>query len=90
MPTGTKRQVINGTVTKTSGGLCKKDIKTVKRSGNVRYISKRKSQVAKNNFSGWQKAVKQAKKELGIPQDEFVLVKKGSKLYKAAAKIYYV
>jgi hypothetical protein len=90
MPVGSKRQVMNGTVSQTSGGLSKKDIKTVKRSGNIRYISKLKSEVAKNNFSEWHKAVKQAKKELDIPKDEFVLLKKGSKLYKAAAKIYYI
>lgn len=90
MPTGTKRQVMNGTVKKTSGGLTKANIKKVKRSGKVRYVSKAKSEQAKAVLGPWNKAVAKAKQELGIDKHEFVLLKKSSKLYKKAAEIYYV
>jgi hypothetical protein len=89
MPVGSKRQVMNGTATKTPGGLTKSDIKTCKKDGQTHYVSKKKSAVAKSNFSGWLKAVKSAKKELDIPKHDFVLLKKSSALYKAAAAIYY-
>lgn len=84
-----KRRVMNGTITKTAGGLTKANIKTVKKDGQISYVSKKKSVLAKNNFAGWNKAVKAAKKELDIPNNEFVLLKKSSNLYKAAAAIYY-
>lgn len=92
MPTGSKRQVINGTVKKTAGGLTKKDIKVkrIRSTGKVRYVSKAKSEQAKAVLGPWNKAVAKAKQELGIDKHEFVLLKKSSKLYKKAAEIYYV
>jgi hypothetical protein len=84
---GTKAQVMHGNALKTSGGLTKSDIKTVTKNGVKRYISKAKSTQGKKN--GWIKAVNQAKKNLGIPKNEFVLLKKSSSLYKEAARLYY-
>lgn len=89
MNIGTKRQVMNNTAKSTSGGLTKKDIMTIERNGEKRYVSKKKSKLAVKNFSRWNDAVEQAKMELGIPKNEFVLLKKSSKLYKRAAEIYY-
>lgn len=37
--------------------------------------SKAKKEQAKKNFAGWNKAVAQAKKELGYKKNEFVLIK---------------
>lgn len=94
MPTGTKRQVMtpgNG-IDKTAGGLTKKNIKTVKKNGQKHYVSKKKSTQAKKTLGPWNKAVAEAKKEVGVGKHEFVLLNrgaKGKKLYKAAAEIYY-
>lgn len=83
-------KVIHGTIDHTPGGLKKKDIKKIKtKTGQIRYVSKERSKNATNNFKEWHKAVKKAKKNLGIPVDEFVLLKKSSALYKEAARIYY-
>ena len=89
MPVGSKRQVMNGTATHTNGGLTKQNIKTVSRSGEKQYVSKKKSDLYKKNLGPWNIAVAQAKRELGIPNNEFVLLKKSSPLYKRAAEIYY-
>ena len=81
-------KVMNGTLDQTPGGLTKKDIKTVKnKDGTKRYVSKAKSKVSKNNFTEWNKAVRQAKKELGYSRNEFILIK--GKLLNRAREIYY-
>ena len=82
-------KVMHGTIKKSPGGVTKKGIKTVRKNGEKRYVSKKKSTQAKRNFSQWNKAVDKAKKNLGIPKHEFVLLRKSSKLYKEAARIYY-
>ena len=84
-----KQQVMNGTIAHTPGGLDKKDIKVKRLSngGGKRYVSKIKSAQAKKN--PWIKAVKQARKNLGI--EGFLAINKGRegvKLYKEASKIY--
>ena len=90
MPYHKKRymaQVMNGNLDHTPGGLTKKNIKTISKNGQKHYVSKRKSIAAKNNLGGWDKAVAQAKRNLGIPKHEFVLIK--GALYDEAASIYY-
>ena len=83
-------EVMHKNLDKTPGGLTKKDIKVIHdRDGNKRYVSKKRSEQAKNNLGGWLKAVKKAKKNLGIGPHEFVLLKKSSPLYKEAARLYY-
>ena len=85
-------QVMHGTIEKTPGGLTKKDIKTVVINGVNHYVSKAKSNVAKNNLGGWNKAVAKAKKNLGIPNNTFILLNKGKEgiaLYKEASRLYY-
>lgn len=85
----TKARVMHGTIPKTVGGLTKKDIKTIHtKDGTIKYVSKKKSANAKNNFQEWNKAVAQAKKNLNIGKHEFILLKKNSKLYKEAKNIY--
>lgn len=83
-----KQQVMNGTVAHTPGGLGKSDIKVKRLSnGARRYVSKIKSAQAKQN--PWIKAVKKARKNLGI--EGFVTINKGREgkaLYKEAKKIY--
>jgi hypothetical protein len=84
-----KLKVMNGTVSSTPGGVKKSGIKTVKKYGATRYVYKKKSEQAKKNFSGWNNAVNQAKKNLGIPVKSFVILKRGTDLYEEAARIYY-
>lgn len=81
-------KVMHGNLDHTPGGLTKKDIKTVKSlDGSKHYVSKRKSKLAKNNFSEWNKAVAKAKKELGYDKHDFVLLK--GELLEKARSIYY-
>ena len=80
-------KVMHGTIDHTPGGLTKKNIKTITKDGQKHYVSEKKSAIAKKNFGEWNKAVAQAKKNLGIPKHEFALVK--GALYKEAASIYY-
>lgn len=90
MPNHNKRymaQVMHGTLDHTPGGLTKKDIKTVHKNGEKHYVSKRKSAQAKQNFSAWNKAVAQAKRNLDIPKHEFTKIK--GALYTEAARLYY-
>lgn len=82
-------QVMHGTLEKTPGGLTKKDIKTVVKNGVKHYVSKEKSKASKNTLGEWNKAVAQAKRNLGIGKHEFVLLKKSGDLYKEAARLYY-
>lgn len=90
MPNHNKRymsQVMHGTLDKTPGGLTKKNIKTINKNGQKHYVSKKRSIQSKKNLAGWNQAVAQAKKNLGIQKGEFVLIK--GALYKEAASIYY-
>jgi hypothetical protein len=81
-------QVMHGTIEKTPGGLTKKDIKTVVKNGVKHYVSKAKSENAKNILGEWNKAVSKAKKNLNIGKHEFVLLDKNGELYKEASKLY--
>ena len=67
---GSKAEVFHGTARYTKGGLTKKDIKMIDDGyGNYRYKSKRQQAAGKkkNNFRGdWAKAMKKARKELGL------------------------
>jgi hypothetical protein len=62
MSIGSRAQVYHGNATETAGGLKKKDLKMVKKTGEI--VSKAKSKGEKMN--PWIKAVAKAKKELGI------------------------
>ena len=62
MSIGSRAQVYHGNATETAGGLKKKDLKVVKKTGEI--VSKAKSKDAKTN--PWIKAVAKAKKDLGI------------------------
>lgn len=59
---GSRAQVVHGTAHHTAGGLVKKDLKKVRKTGEI--VSKVKAKSEKKN--PWIKAVTQAKKELGI------------------------
>lgn len=93
---GSRRSVMSGHAHHTSGGL-KKDhlikIKVGEHRGKSlhRIVSRRKHASAMRKSSPlhkWVKAVRMAKKKLGIPRDAFVLVKRGRPLYMEAKKIY--
>jgi hypothetical protein len=60
MTIGSRAQVYHGNADQTAGGLKKKDLKMVK--GEI--VSKAKAKTEKTN--PWIKAVKKAKKDLGI------------------------
>jgi hypothetical protein len=62
MTVGSRAQVYHGNATQTAGGLKKKDLKMVKKTGEI--VSKAKSKDEKKN--PWIQAVAKAKKELGI------------------------
>ncbi len=81
---GSRRQVMSGSAVKTKGGLKKKDLK--KKDGRIISIEKSKNATKNKALSDWRNAMKKARKDLGIT--DFVLVKKGSKLYKLTKKIY--
>merc|ERR1719285_1545472 len=83
MQTGSMRRVWNGTATYTKGGLMKKDLCLNKR-GKV--VSKKAMSHGKKALSGWLKATKQARKQLGLTG--FVACKKGTKYYILAKKLY--
>lgn len=90
MPYHKKRymaQVMHGNIDHTPGGLTKKNIKTIRKDGQKHYVSKKRSAATKKNLGDWNRAVAQAKKNLGIPKNDFVLVK--GTLYEEAASIYY-
>ena len=59
---GSRAQVVHGTAHHTAGGLVNKDLKKVRKTGEI--VSKVKAKSEKKN--PWIKAVTQAKKELGI------------------------
>ena len=89
MKIGKAWQVWNGTRERTVGGLTKKDLC---RSKTGKIVSRKKAQLAKKRMNsksgigGWCKAVKQARKELGLVG--FVACKKGSPFYKRVNQIY--
>ena len=67
---GSRIQVMNGTAHHTVGGLTKKDIKVKRKNGEIRYVSKKKSERAaklrrsgKFRNDGWIKAIKMAAKQ---------------------------
>ncbi len=83
-----RAKVMHGNAEKTSGKLTKSQLKKNKK-GDI--VSIKKQKVAKKNLSPWLKAVADAKKELGIPKNKFVLLNVGSEgkaLYKLAREIY--
>jgi hypothetical protein len=78
--------VWNGSKLYTKGGLMKKDLKENK---NGKIVSRKSSSMGKKRFKGlkkWCQATAQARKELGIKG--FKAVKKGTRYYKLARKIY--
>ena len=80
-------KVMHGTLDHTPSGLTKDDIKVVRKDGKNHYVSKKKSEQAKRTFSKWNKAVAQAKRELGYDKHDFVLLK--GELLETARRIYY-
>ena len=86
---GTKRQVWNGTRSKTTGGLVKSDL-CVSKSGKI--VSKKMASrgkrlmKGKNGLSKWIAAVKQVRKEMKLTG--FVAIKKGTPYYKRVKAIY--
>merc|ERR1712007_300141 len=83
----TKTRVFRGAMDKTVGGLKKADL-TKTRTGKV--VSKKVSATAMKNYPStlakWTQACMKAREALGI--EGFVLVKKGSALYKKARELY--
>merc|ERR1712032_1787638 len=78
--------VFSGTKAKTSTGLKKSDLMKSK-SGKI--VTKKASAHGKKSYSfikGWTVAVQKAKKELGL--EGFVVIKKGSAIYKKAKELY--
>ena len=67
---GSKAEVFHGTAKYTKGGLTKKDLKIIDDGyGNYRYKSKKQQAAGKkkNSFRAkWAKAMKKARKELGL------------------------
>ena len=80
-------KVMHGTIDHTPGGLTKKNIKTIRKGGKKRYLSKKRSSAAEKNFGSWNNAVAQAKENLGYSKNSFVLIK--GDLYEEAASLYY-
>ena len=85
---GTKRQVWNGSRTKTVGGLHKKDL-MLSKAGKI--VSKRQAKrgltmMKKNGLGKWIAAVQKVRKEMGLKG--FVAIKKGTPYYAAVKKAY--
>merc|ERR1712183_1034759 len=84
---GSRRQVWNGTRSKTMGSLQKGDLIQNKRG---RIVSKKASKVGKKRYNQhlkpWVAAFTKARKNLGITG--FVPCKKGTKLYKETLRLY--
>ena len=66
--------------------MTKSGIKVIRKNGVKRYVSKKKSNQAKNNFAGWNKAVAAEKKAQGYSKNEFV--KLSGKFLEAVRKRY--
>lgn len=71
---GSRAEVMHCHAIQTSGGLTLKDLKY---TDDGRIVSKKQQRAGKKNpgLKAWRKAVKDAKKELDIPKDEFVPIK---------------
>ena len=86
---GTKRQVWNGSRSKTTGGLVKSDL-CVSKSGKIvskKMASRGKKMMKKSSgLSKWIAAVKQVRKEMNLKG--FVAIKKGTPYYKRVKAIY--
>jgi hypothetical protein len=95
------RNVMNGSLNKTPGGLSKKDIVVItnenkfKKNGSpaLRYVSKEKHENGVKNkqyIAGWATAVKDARDDLGIQGFQVIGGKtvEGKELYNAACKFY--
>jgi hypothetical protein len=86
---GTREEVFKGVAEKTSYGkdaLLKKDIVYAPGGSGSPYKSKYKVNHVPPQLKKWSKAVKKAKKELGIKKGEMALVK--GKLATEARKLY--
>lgn len=82
------RYVVSGKYETSAGGLTKSEIKKVKHGDQVRYVSKAKHELGKEN--PWAKAVKKAYKQTDLGGEFVPLGKgiKGKKLLKTAREIY--
>lgn len=86
---GSREEVFKGIAQKTTYGkdaLFKKDIVYRPDAGGLSYKSKYKVQHVPVQLKDWTKAVKKAKKDLGIKKGEMVLVK--GKLAKKAHEFF--
>lgn len=74
MVVGSKAQVFSGTADKTSGGLKKNDLM---RTADGRIVSVKKHKAGKSNpaLKKWRAAVDEAKEEMGLDSNSFVLIK---------------
>lgn len=82
---GTRAQVMHGTAKKTAGGLAKTDLFRDGR-GRIRSKAKKDAFFRNERLVKWNKAVAEARKI--TKATEFVPVKRGTALYKAALAIY--
>jgi len=74
MHCGSKAQVYHGNAKMTSGGI-KKD--GLKKNAKGKIVSKGRSKAAMSGpLAEWRKCVKAAKKELGVPDNKFILLRK--------------
>ena len=81
-----RASVFSGTKTRTQGGLKKSDLMRSKTGKIVTKAQHAAGKKAYNRIKGWTVAVKKARKDLGVKG--FVVVKKGTALYKAAKAHY--
>ena len=95
MQCGSKAQVFHGTAKSVCGSGVKKS--GLKQTSDGRIVFKRRSQLAKKAggpLAKWRSAVQKARKKMKIPDNEFILLKKGKgqtkghKVYRAAKAIY--
>jgi hypothetical protein len=91
---GSKASVYHGNAKHTSGGLTKSDL--VRKSlggGRFRIVSRRKSSQARRSrgataLAKWRKALVAARKSLGIHDEGFKAVKRGTRLYAETKRLY--
>jgi hypothetical protein len=85
MTVGSKREVMSGKASKTSGGVTAEGLK---RTSKGRIVSKAKSEaaVASPALAAWRKAAEKARRELGITG--FEPLKKGTAYYSLTKKYY--
>ena len=86
---GTKREVYEGRAEQTKGGSTATDlIKVPGNTPNQRARIKFKEKRSINSgLQMWNEAIRQAKIQLEIPENEFILIKKNTELYKTAKSI---